>query len=154
LTPERVERNYRAGDERMYPVFLFGTLKEGFPNSSTNKGSRVAGEFLTRNRYPLYLVGERYSPWLVLSEGEGLQIRGQVFMVDEVTLGDMDRLERTHEADGYRRVQILVFSESTKEEMLVFVYGKPAEQLEGKLIQLGPVAEYELEHSSLYQQRR
>ena len=138
----------------MYSVFVFGTLKQGFPNSSANNGSRVAGEFLTINRYPLYLVGERYSPWLVLSEGEGLQIRGQVFTVDEATLGDMDRLERIHKTDGYRRVQVQVFSESTDEEMQVFMYVKPPQQLEGMLVQLGPIAEYELEHASLYQKRR
>ncbi len=137
----------------MYAVFVFGTLKEGFPNSSANKGSRVSGEFLTKNQYPLYLVGERYSPWLVFSKGEGFQIRGQVFMVDEATLCGMDRLERIHQADGYRRVQLLVFSESTNEEMQVFVYVKPPEQLEGMLVQLGPIAEYELKHSSLYQKR-
>jgi gamma-glutamylaminecyclotransferase len=68
-------------------------------------------------------------------------------------LGDMDRLERIYEADGYRRVQIPVISESTNEEMLVFVYGKPPLHLEGMLIQLGPIAEYELKHSSLYQKR-
>jgi gamma-glutamylaminecyclotransferase len=138
----------------MYPVFLFGTLKQGFPNSGTNKGSRVPGEFLTRNRYPLYLVGERHSPWLVLSEGEGFQVRGQVFMVDEATLGDMDLLERIHEPDGYRRIEMLVFSESTNEEMQVFVYVKPPQQLEAVLVQLGPIAEYKLEHSSLYQNRK
>jgi gamma-glutamylaminecyclotransferase len=137
----------------MYSVFLFGTLKKGFPNSSTNKGSRVAGEFITKNRYPLYLVGERYSPWLVLSEDEGFQVRGQVFTVDEATLDDMDHLERIHETDGYRRVQVQVFSESTHEEMQVFMYVKPPQQLEGKLVQLGPIAEYELEHASLYQKR-
>jgi gamma-glutamylaminecyclotransferase len=137
----------------MHAVFVFGTLKQGFPNSSTNNGSRVAGEFLTINRYPLYLVGERFSPWLVLSEGEGFQVRGQVFTVDEATLGDMDCLERIHKTDGYRRVQVQVFSESTREEMQVFVYAKPSRQLEGMLVQLGPIAEYELEHASLYQKR-
>ena len=138
----------------MNPVFVFGTLKEGFPNSSANKGSRVAGEFLTSNRYPLYLIGERYSPWLVLSKGEGFQVRGQVFMVDEATLCDIDRLERIHAADGYRRVQMPVFSESTNVEMQVFVYVKPPQQLEGLLIQLGPIPEYELKHASLYQKRK
>jgi gamma-glutamylaminecyclotransferase len=146
--------NHQAGDDQMHSVFVFGTLKEGFPNARTNKGSRVAGEFFTLNRYPLYLVGERYSPWLVLSEGEGLQVRGQVFTVDEATLGDMDRLERIHKTDGYRRVQVQVFSESTHEEMQVFMYVKPPQQLEGMLVQLGPIAEYELEHASLYQKRR
>jgi gamma-glutamylaminecyclotransferase len=137
----------------MYPVFVFGTLKQGFPNSSANKGSRVAGEFITKNRYPLYLVGERYSPWLVASKGEGFQVRGQVFMADESTLDEMDRLERINETDGYRRVQISVYSESTNEELQVFVYVKPPEQLQGIQVQLGPLTEYELKHSTLYQKR-
>jgi len=137
----------------MNPVFVFGTLKQGFPNSGINKGSRVAGEFVTKDRYPLYLVGERYSPWLVLNEGAGFQVRGQVSLVDEATLIDMDKLERTHETDGYRRVQMTVISESTNEEILVFVYVKTPRQLEAVLVQLGPIAEYELEHASLYQSR-
>jgi hypothetical protein len=38
--------------------------------------------------------------------------------------------------------------------MQVFVYAKPPQQLEGMLVQLGPIAEYELEHASLYQKRK
>ena len=137
----------------MHAVFVFGTLKAGFPNSRTNKGSRVAGEFLTSNRYPLYLVGERYSPWLVHSEGEGFQIRGQVYLVDDAALDHMDRLERVHAPDGYRRVEIFVISESTDTQMKVFVYVKSPQQLEGMQVQLGPIVEYELQHASLYQRR-
>jgi len=140
-------------DERMVPVFVFGTLKEGFPNSGANRGFRVAGEFLTIERYPLYLVGERYSPWLVLSKGEGFQVRGQVYRVDETALGGMDRLERVHASDGYQRVKVSVISETTDAEIQVFVYVKSPRQLEGMQVQLGPIAEYELQHSSLYQRR-
>ena len=89
----------------------------------------------------------------MLSKGEGFQVRGQVFMVDDASLGDLDRLERIDEADGYRRVLMPVLSESTHEEAQAFVYVKPPQQLEGTLVQLGPIAEYELEHSSLYQKR-
>ena len=57
-------------------VFVFGTLKQGFPNFATNKGARVAGDFMTVERYPLYLVGERYSPWLVDAAGKGERVVG------------------------------------------------------------------------------
>ena len=50
-------------------VFVFGTLKEGFPNFATNRGRRIAGGFVTVQRYPLYLVGERFSPWLLDAAG-------------------------------------------------------------------------------------
>ncbi|HYP70984.1 MAG TPA: gamma-glutamylcyclotransferase family protein, partial [Variovorax sp.] len=85
-------------------VFVFGTLKEGFPNFATNKGRRLPGVFLTKDRYPFYLVGERHSPWLVDQPGEGERVVGQVFEVDKVALAAMDALERIHEPDGYRRV--------------------------------------------------
>jgi gamma-glutamylaminecyclotransferase len=137
----------------MFPLFVFGTLKEGFPNFGVNKGVRLPGGFLTKFRYPLYLVGERYSPWLVLSEGEGFRIRGQVFRVDEKARIEMDTLERIDAVDGYRRVQIPVISESSNEEILVSVYGKPVDQLEGIWVRLGPIPEYKIEHSLLYRKR-
>ncbi len=47
-------------------VFVFGTLKQGFPNFATNRGCRVSetetGRYRTQQRYPLYLVGPRHSP--------------------------------------------------------------------------------------------
>lgn len=137
----------------MHAIFVFGTLKAGFPNSDANRGARIAGEFLTSKRYPLYLVGGRYTPWLVHSEGEGFQVRGQVYLVDDAALGHMDRLERVQASNGYRRVKMSVISESTDTEMQVFVYVKSPQQLEDMQIQLGPIAEYELQHASLYQRR-
>jgi gamma-glutamylaminecyclotransferase len=101
----------------------------------------------------LYLVGQRCSPWLVLKEDEGHHVRGQVFMVGDEVLEEMDALERVHAPDGYRRVQLPVVSEAAGEEMLVSAYGKPPEQLEPADIQLGPLQEYELHHAALYQPR-
>src|SRR4051812_338878 len=72
-------------------VFVFGTLKEGFPNFATNRGQRVPGRFTTRAKYPLYLVGERHTPWLMDHPGVGMRVAGQVFRVDDATLAAMDR---------------------------------------------------------------
>lgn len=137
----------------MRPVFVYGTLKDGFPNAHINKGTRVPGEFLTKKRHPLYLVGQRHSPWLVHRENEGHHVRGQVFMVGDDVLEEMDALERVHEPDGYRKVSLRVVSEATGEEMLVSAYLKPWKQLESAVIQMGPLKEYELRHASLYQPR-
>lgn len=111
-------------------VFVFGTLKEGFPNFTTNKGARVAGDFMTVERYPLYLVGERWSPWLVDAAGEGEQVVGQVFEVDEATLAAMDVLERIAEHDGYRRVMLEVQApkDARGATFSVHAYIKPREQ--------------------------
>ena len=134
----------------MHKVFVFGTLKEGFPNHKINKGSRLEGNYLTKNRYPLYLIGNRFSPWLILEKGNGHNVRGQVFMVSDTTLAEMDKLERTNESDGYRRIELTVISEESGEKLVAFAYGKSVEQLDNADIQLELNGEYKLEHSLLY----
>ena len=133
-------------------VFIFGTLKTGFPNFNANRGRRIDGEFTTREPYPLLLVGERYSPWLILSPGEGCRVRGQLFAVDGAALAQMDALERTHLPDGYRRVEIEVVDAGGRDQR-VQVYGKPAQQLIGADIRLGPLPEYLPQHAALYRPR-
>ena len=134
----------------MHKIFVYGTLKEGFPNDKINKGSRLEGDYLTKNRYPLYLVGKRFSPWLMLEKGNGHNVRGQVFTVNDATLAEMDKLERINELDGYRRIELTVISEESDEKLLVFAYGKPVEQLDSAEIQLELNGEYKLEHALLY----
>ena len=133
-------------------LFAYGTLKEGFPNFRINNGNRVPGEFMTVQRFPLYLVGARRTPWLVNSPGEGEQVLGQVFEVDDAALLQMDRLERVHAPDGYRRLTIEVGSRG-KPGMVpfaVFAYFKQPEQLAQETIHSGPLAEYTLDHAILY----
>ncbi|MBI2749844.1 MAG: gamma-glutamylcyclotransferase [Burkholderiales bacterium] len=136
-------------------VFVFGTLKEGFPNFATNQGVRIPGAFVTRERYPLYLVGERCSPWLVDQPGEGARVCGQVFEVDEAALAAMDALERVTEPDGYRRVAIEVVADGAQggPTLRPFVYLKPAQHFDPSQARLGPLGEYTLEHVARYRPR-
>lgn len=136
-------------------VFVFGTLKEGFPNFTTNTGQRVLGRFVTEERYPFYLVGERHSPWLMNAPGQGEQVVGQVFAVDAATLERMDILERIHQPDGYQRVCISVVpqSDDTTQHMAVYAYLKPPGSLNAADIKIGPLAEYTLDHAALYRKR-
>jgi gamma-glutamylaminecyclotransferase len=144
-------------------VFVFGTLKQGFPNFATNTGQRVPGDFRTVQAYPFYLVGERYMPWLVDLPGQGQAVRGQVFEVDAQGLARMDALERIGEPDGYVRVAIAVRREAEEgdaspdgagaREWTVQAYLKPAAQLPGVSIRLGPLGEYTPEHAALYRRR-
>jgi gamma-glutamylaminecyclotransferase len=135
-------------------VFVFGTLKQGFPNFGTNAGQRLPGEFVTVQAHPLYLVGDRHSPWMLASPGQGLAVHGQVFGVDESTLARMDLLERTGEPDGYRRVMIQVRDTQAPGAALeVWAYLKDPGQLQPQDIRLGPLAEYTLAHAALYRSR-
>jgi gamma-glutamylaminecyclotransferase len=136
----------------MIHVFVFGTLKEGFPNFEINRGARVHGTFRTRESRPLYLVGERHSPWMLDTPGAGHQVAGQVFEVSDEVLAAMDRLERIHEPDGYRRVRIDVFAEGG-EALEAQAYLIPAGLLTPEMPRIGPLAEYTLDHARLYRKR-
>ena len=134
-------------------VFVYGTLKEGFPNFAVNHGIRVPGVFITTERYPLYLVGEGHVPWLIFQPDRGKQVSGEVFRVDESALRVMDQLERIAEPEGYRRMEIRVIDSEGLGELTVFVYMKRREQLDVAAVKLGPLSSYELQHASLYRRR-
>jgi gamma-glutamylaminecyclotransferase len=135
-------------------VFVFGTLKEGFPNFVVNTGRRIAGEFVTLERYPLYLVGERHSPWMIDLPGQGHRVAGQLFEVDEAGLARMDALERITEPDGYRRLRIRVAKRGGEMGDFVeaFVYLQPT-MPRAEDIRLGPLDDYSPAHASLYRSR-
>lgn len=139
----------------MLLVFVFGTLKQGFPNFHENLGTRVPGDFTTCEPYPLYLVGERYSPWMIAAPGTGHRVKGQVFEVDAPALQTMDLLERVHAPDGYRRSAIEVTPTATTVTLplQVFAYFKSADQVQPQQIRLGPLPEYGLAHAALYRRR-
>ena len=134
-------------------LFVFGTLKTGFPNANYNQADKVQGHFQTVNPYPLYLVDERYSPWLINSPGQGFRVSGEVYRSDEATLSIMDSLERIDQPDGYRRQQIDIENHQNGEKMLVWAYMKPIEHLKNATIMSGPMDQYTLEQAQLYQSR-
>lgn len=137
----------------MYQIFVFGTLKQGFPNFDHNSGLRVTGAFETRERYPLYLVGERFTPWMMDSPGQGHPVRGEVYAVDDNGLAQMDRLERVGLPDGYIRRTIPVTDKARGQQHMVMVYLKQPVLLDPASIQEGPLAEYTLAHAARYRRR-
>jgi gamma-glutamylaminecyclotransferase len=136
-------------------VFVFGTLKEGFPNFRSNDGVRLPGVFLTEQRLPLCLVGERHSPWLIHLPGQGHQVAGQIFRVDAAALERMDMLERITQPDGYRRIAIRIVADGHSVEVVgpVLAYVKQPEQFSPSDVRFGPLAEYTLAHAALYRVR-
>jgi gamma-glutamylaminecyclotransferase len=136
-------------------VFVYGTLKEGFPNFGPNTGTRIPGVFVTKDRYPLYLVGERHSPWMVNTPDKGERVVGQVFEVKPEVLERIDILQRVSAPDGYERIQITVRSQSPEpgDEMLVHAYLKHPRNLVGAAILAGPLSEYTRELAALYRKR-
>lgn len=136
-------------------VFVYGTLKQGFPNFSANKGRRVPGIFMTCERLPLYLVGDRHSPWLINMPGQGEHVCGQVFEVNAETLAGMDLLERTGMPDGYHRTPIQVYrlADETSPPISVAAYLKSPASLANATIIAGPLHDYSPEHARTYRKR-
>ena len=137
-----------------HEIFVYGTLKSGYPNHHHNVGVRKTGTFRTVEQFPLVLTGPRYSPCLIYSPGEGYPVRGDVYRVDDEGLALMDKLERIEAPDGYRRLQILIISETQLplDEVTVYAYLKKANSVRD--IRQGPLQEYSLEHASLYRSRK
>jgi gamma-glutamylaminecyclotransferase len=129
-------------------LFVYGTLKHGFPNQHLNRGRQVAGSFRTRLAYPLYVVAlpnEDRAPWLMNEPGEGRQVTGQVFEVSDDALHPMDVFEEVGHPDGYLRVEVeLEAAENPAMRLLAFAYMKHPSQLSRCLVREGPFEEYTL----------
>jgi gamma-glutamylaminecyclotransferase len=132
-------------------VFVFGTLKEGFPNFAINQGRRVGAAYRTWQPHPLYLMGSRHVPWMIDAPGSGDHVAGELYTVDAAALAAMDELEGVGTPDGYHRKTLQVRSDA--QVTLAQVYMKRADQLVQANVQLGPLAEYTLAHAALYQRR-
>jgi len=136
-------------------VFVFGTLKQGFPNFATNRGRRIGSAFRTLDRLPLLLVGERHVPWLIDSPGLGERVAGELYEVDAAALAVMDELEGVGTPDGYLRKALRVQAATRGDDTVVLaqVYMKRTDQVVEADVQLGPLAEYTLEHAARYRRR-
>ena len=127
-------------------IFVYGTLKEGFPNFHLNPGRRISGDYRTRQPLPFYVVQlpiEDRAPWLVNNPGQGFQVSGQVFEVDAATLEAIDAFEGVGLPTGYVRVELELEAVDREGVLLsAHVYMKEAHQLVECLTIEGPFAEY------------
>ena|SRR3954470_13640137 len=96
-------------------VFAFGTLKRGFPLHERGlAGATYMGLYRTRQRYPVLIAGPWFAPMMFNEPGDGLQIRGELYGVDNKTLAQLDRLESVGEAGNFRNVIELEAAGSTE----------------------------------------
>lgn len=128
----------------MHDVFVYGTLKRGFPNFEFNMpGTRYVGRFRTVDAFPLVVGGRWHSPYLIDEPGQGHQVWGEVFTVSEDHLRRLDELESVHLPSGYRRVETQIVAEANGGQQTAWVYLKDRATIEG--IHDGPMAEYPLD---------
>ncbi|MFZ4649828.1 MAG: gamma-glutamylcyclotransferase family protein [Rubrivivax sp.] len=142
-------------------LFVYGSLKEGFPNYPHNRGTRLPGAFRTVQPHPFYLA-DGSLPCLLDEPGSGLPVIGQLFEVGDAELQALDRLERVGEPGGYRRVELAVQAAAqaavqsdaqtaTQPAEAPVVLAQAYVQDRARLTQggphVGPIAEYTPEHA-------
>lgn len=131
------------------PLFVYGSLKEGFPNFHVNKGKRIPGRYRTVQPHPLFLADGRL-PCLLLSPGAGHHVAGELFEVAVADLVAMDRFERVGEPEGYMRTVIqveLVEPGRDPVPLDAFVYVRHGSLLAAPGAHIGPISEYTQEHA-------
>lgn len=127
-------------------LFVYGSLKEGFPNFHVNRGRRVAGDYRTCQPHPLMLA-DGVLPCLLPQPGHGLVVRGQLFEVGPDELAAMDALERVGQPGGYARIGIAVEPLDGGAPLQAQVYVQDPARLAAGGAHLGPLAEYTAEHA-------
>jgi gamma-glutamylaminecyclotransferase len=138
----------------MRRIFVYGTLKEGFPNDHVMKGTRVPGRFVTARRMMLLIVGPHHVPWLMDEGGRGEFVEGEIYEVAPEHMPALDRLESVGEPGGYVRVPIglrAIESDGSLGEVTVAeVYLQQRAHLDGQVIHAGPLAVYSKENAARY----
>ena len=125
-------------------VFVYGTLKRGFPNHDAGMAmADYVGRFRTFFAFPLVVGGPWFSPYLIDEPGTGLCVTGELFCVDDEGLAALDGLEGAQVADGYRRIEISVHEVDDAKTREAWTYVKTREDIDG--IHGEPMEEYELD---------
>lgn len=122
-------------------VFVYGTLKRGFPNHHFMEGATFLGMARTVDAYPLVLGGDWFTPNLMPEPGEGYRVIGEVWRVPAALMPALDELESVHLPNGYRRATIpLVYCENS-EPVHASVYFRERRFIKG--IRSEPMADYQ-----------
>ncbi|WP_419787341.1 gamma-glutamylcyclotransferase family protein [Pseudodesulfovibrio sp.] len=117
----------RSTRNRQHTIFVYGTMKRGFPNHRLLAGARYLGPASTVERYALYVD---MFPGVYPSEAVS-PIRGELFQVSAEDLRRLDALEG-HPSLCHRE-QVMV--KTSKGEQEAWIYFYPTR--EGRLIPSG-----------------
>ncbi|MGE3978032.1 MAG: gamma-glutamylcyclotransferase [Nitrospira sp.] len=89
-------------------VFVYGTLKRGFPNHHYMTGATLVCDATTVEAWPLVVGNAWFTPYLLPEKGEGHRVKGELWDVPEAMMPALDELESVHLPNGYRRTMIAV----------------------------------------------
>ena len=111
----------------MHSIFVYGTLKQGFPNHHHLKDANFLGTGQLADKYPLVIASHFNIPYLLFAADRGHNIRGEVFGVTDSQLECLDELEGY--PGYYNRVKLPVIADSVTVECYVYVLDKYEESL-------------------------
>lgn len=151
-------------------IFVYGTLKTGFPNSSQMPWCRLIGPAETVSPYPLVIDTDMHVPFLLDLPNHcgSRRVRGELYSADSRTVVDLDRFEGVGNGFYRRGVIPVEVCERGAAERAGFlgtamVYfrdssnGGPPWAIKWtvqKLLTLPSVSEYTPQHASRYVLRR
>jgi gamma-glutamylaminecyclotransferase len=105
-------------------LFVFGTLKRGFPlHDAGLGGTGCLGAFRTVERFPLVVAGRWFAPMLLYEAGRGERVNGELYHVDDRRLAKLDAMESIGQPDNYR-FRIAVEGLTLPEIHLAYAYFK------------------------------
>ncbi|MEM7563528.1 MAG: gamma-glutamylcyclotransferase family protein [Pseudomonadota bacterium] len=138
--------------ESAIPVFVYGTLKRGFPNYDESRlGASFYGKVRSLEAFPLVVANRYYSPVLIDEPGSGSSVYGELFCVSQSLLDYLDEIESVGRPGGYHRSDIDIRL-ANDEIISAFAYFKYRSDLE--VIHSGPLSEYPLDERYVPAERR
>jgi gamma-glutamylaminecyclotransferase len=121
-------------------VFVYGTLKRGFPNHHLMPKAAFVGPCGTFDKIPLVIAGPWYTPTLIPESG-GHKVTGELYGVDDAGLAYLDDLEGVGRPHGFDRIQLEVHLADSS--TVASAYTKPRDRID--IIHSEPLAEYHLD---------
>jgi len=127
----------------MQRVFVYGTLKRGFPYESAMAGQGFLGRCRTCEAYPLVIGGRWFSPVLIAEPGSGTRVFGELYQVSDEALATLDRMEGTHLPTGYDRIELAVETVAKGARLDAWTYVKDRARID--VIHSEMLEEYQLD---------
>src|SRR5947199_722720 len=96
-----IQHIQRSGSDAM-KVFVFGTLKRGFPLHHGMTGALFLGRYQTVRPFPMFVAGPWFAPMMMNEPGVGHHVIGELYDADEVQLARLDAMESLGKPGNFR----------------------------------------------------
>jgi gamma-glutamylaminecyclotransferase len=106
----------------MTTIFVYGTLKRGGSNHAFLASQRFLGDTRTAPGFTLYSLGDY--PGMVRAPGDTAGVTGELWVVDDACLAELDRLEGLDEG-LYERIDVILAPNHLASSAQTYLYTRP-----------------------------